>query len=118
MKILEILRNQPLYVRKIILWICVIIVAAVGLYLTIRNLQKNVNYWNEYNPLEKIRLPEFTPSQNQSMPKSQDLNVDLEQFQKLLLEPEKQLQSENYPNPSPTPPAGEPSPTPTTESNE
>ena len=59
MNLLDKLRKQPIYIRKIILWITIIILGIILGYLWIYSSYKNIENFKKQNIMENIELPEL-----------------------------------------------------------
>jgi len=86
------IQNQPIRVRKAILWTCVVIVGLIFIIITIKNLKKNLETFNS-GGTQMLKTPNL--KEEIDLPK-QEISNDFKEIERLLQEAaEKQKASES-----------------------
>ena len=96
MNILHKIRSQPLYIRKIILWVVVMIVGLGLATLYIKNFQQKLKSFKMDKFKEELKLPEF--KEELSIPKieipTSEIEERIEGLEEIIKKAEEESSSE------------------------
>lgn len=82
MKFLKKLQNKPENIRKIILWVAIIIIGLALIFLWVINVKRNIQKFQKEDFIKNFNLSEFEEKMK-DLPKIEMPEIDEEEFKKL-----------------------------------